>query len=251
MFHKIQQNRMYENIVNQVLEAISRGDLKPGDKLPSENELGEIFGVSRVTVREAIRSLEQFGVILVRQGSRGGAYVKKMDFDAVVDQIGNVLGMTNVTFPHLAAARASLEREILRELIPSKITPEYCDQLDRNVDEAEGYFLANDSSQRLRTNFRFHTMLAELTENPIIILMHKVIVDLSISFFDNVEATPAMVKKTLGHHREIVAHLREGDLAAAAQTCFEHINEASATIVEKSKKQSLLVSSIRKISRSI
>ncbi len=73
MFKKIKQNRMFEVIVDQVFEAMLRGDLKPNDKLPSEKELGQIFGVSRVTVREAIRSLEQFGAIEVRQGSMGGA----------------------------------------------------------------------------------------------------------------------------------------------------------------------------------
>jgi GntR family transcriptional regulator, transcriptional repressor for pyruvate dehydrogenase complex len=242
MFKKIKQNRMYENIVNQVLEAIFRGDLQPDDKLPSEKELGEIFGVSRVTVREAVRSLEQFGVIGVRQGSLGGAYVRKMDLNAVVSQIGNALKMTNVTFPHLAKARASLEREILSELIPSKITQEDCDRLARNIDRAEAHFLENESSKRLRTNFGFHTMLAEITENPIIILMHKVIVDLSVSFFENVEASKPMVKKTLGQHRQIVELLRQKKFEEAGNFCFQHIEGVSATIVEKSKKQSLLVS---------
>jgi GntR family transcriptional repressor for pyruvate dehydrogenase complex len=242
MFKKIKQNRMYENIVNQVLEAIFRGDLQPDDKLPSEKELGDIFGVSRVTVREAVRSLEQFGVIGVKQGSLGGAYVRKMDMDAVVNQIGNALKMTNVTFPHLAKARASLEREILSELIPSKITREDCDRLARNIDRAEAHFLENESSKRLRTNFGFHAMLAEITENPILILMHKVIVDLSISFFENVEATVPMVKKTLGQHRQIVELLRQKKFEEAGNFCFQHIEDVSATIVEKSKKQSLLVS---------
>jgi len=242
MFQKIKQNRMYEHIVNQILEAIFRGDLQPDDKLPSEMELVDIFGVSRVTVREAIRSLEQFGIIVVKQGSRGGAYVKKMDLDAVVGQIGNALKMTNVTFPHLAVARATLEREILRELIPSRITPEDCDRLLQNIEKAEAHFERNESMERLHTNFQFHTTLAELTQNPIMILMHKVIVDLSVSFFENVEATAAMVQKTLGHHRQIVQLLREKDYEGASQFCFNHIQDVSATIVEKSKKQSLLVS---------
>ncbi len=233
---------MYENIVNQVLEAIFRGDLQPDDKLPSEKELGEIFGVSRVTIREAIRSLEQFGVIVVRQGSRGGAYVKKMDLDNVVSQIGNALKMTNVTFPHLAKARGVLEREILSEMIPSKITKEDCQQLAENIDRAEAHFLENESNERLRTNFGFHTMLAEITENPIIILMHKVIVDLSISFFENVEASVPMIKRTFDQHRQIVELLQQKKFEEAGNFCFQHIEDVSATIVEKSKKQSLLVS---------
>ena len=242
MFKKIKQNRMSEDIVNQVLEAISRGDLGPEDKLPSEKELGDIFGVSRVTIREAIRSLEQFGVIVVRQGSRGGAYVKKMDQDAVVDQIGNVLKMANVTFPHLAMARAALEREILVELIPPKIAPEDCDRLARNIDLAEAHFRNRDSTERLHTNFGFHTTLAQITENPVVILMHKVIVDLSSHFFENVEATTPMVERTFAQHREIVELLQKGQFQEAGEVCFHHIADVSKTIVEKSKKQSLLVS---------
>ena len=242
MFRKIKQNRMYENIVNQVLEAIFRGDLKPNDKLPSEKELGEIFGVSRVTVREAIRSMEQFGIIVVRQGSRGGAYVRKMDLDAVVNQIGNALKMTNVTFPHLAKARASLEREILRELIPSKITEKDCERLVKNIDMAEAQFLKNENSERLRTNFGFHTMLAGITDNPIVILMHKVIVDLSTEFFENVEASVPMVKKTLDQHRKIVELLKQSKFEEAGKICFQHIVDVSSTIIEKSKQQSLIIS---------
>ena len=242
MFKKIKQNRMYENIVDQVLEAIFRGDLQPDDKLPSEKALGEIFGVSRVTVREAVRSLEQFGVIEVRQGSLGGAYVRKMDLDSVVKQTKNALKMTSVTFPHLARARASLEREILSELIPSKISRKDCDRLTRNIDSAEAYFLENESNKRLRTNFGFHTMLAEITENPIIILMHKVIVDMSIHFFENVEASVPMIKRTFKQHRQIVELLQQRKFAEAGNSCFQHIEDVSATIVEKSKKQSLLVS---------
>jgi len=160
----------------------------------------------------------------------------------VVSQVGNALKMTNVTFPHLAKARAVLEREILSEMIPSKITKEDCQRLAENIDRAEAHFFKKENSKRLRTNFGFHTMLAEITENPIVILMHKVIVDLSIYFFENVKATDSMVKKTLGHHRQIVELLEENKFEEAGDFCFQHIEDVSATIVEKSKKQSLLVS---------
>ena len=242
MFRKIKQNRMSEKVVSQVLETIARGDLAPDDKLPSEMELAEIFGVSRVTIREAIRSLELLGVIVVKQGSRGGAYVKKMDHNTVVDQIGNVLKMANVTFPHLAIARACLEREILTQLIPEKITPEDCDRLYGNIETAEAFFRGNDSSKRLHTNFEFHTELAKITRNPVMILMHKVIVDLSSHFFENVEASPSMVERTFAQHKEIVDLLKDGRFLEAGEVCFKHIEDVSATIVDKSKQQSLLIS---------
>ena len=69
-----------------MLVAIFTGNLTPNDKLLPEKELQQIFGVSRVTVLVAIQSLEQFGVIEVRQGSHGGSFVKKVDLDAVLSQ---------------------------------------------------------------------------------------------------------------------------------------------------------------------
>ena len=73
------------------------------------------------------------------------------------------------------------------------------------------------------------------------ILMHKVIVDLSIYFFENVEASVPMVKKTLGQHRQIVDLLNQGEFEEAGRVCFQHIEDVRVTIVEKSKQQSLLV----------
>jgi len=142
----------------------------------------------------------------------------------------------------LAKARASLEREILSELIPSKITEKDCERLVKNIDMAGAQFLKNENSERLRTNFGFHTMLAGITDNPIVILMHKVIVDLSIEFFENVEASVPMVKKTLDQHRKIVDLLKQSKFEEAGKICFQHIVDVSSTIIEKSKQQSLIIS---------
>jgi GntR family transcriptional repressor for pyruvate dehydrogenase complex len=240
MFKKVKQNRIYKDISNQILEAIFRGDLKPKDKLPSENELTKIFGVSRVTVREAIRTLEHSGVIEVRQGSLGGAYIREMDLDAVVGQIGNALRMTNVTFQHLADARATLEEIILSKSIPSKMDDEDFWRLENNIAAAESHFKENRGRERLFANFEFHTMIAEMTGNPIIIIMHKLIVDLSFYFFENVEPSVPMIQKTFEDHKKIVELLKQGEFEKASHVCSRHIREVSARIVEKSKQQSLL-----------
>lgn len=240
MFKKIKQNRIYKDILNQILEAIFRGDLKPKDKLPSENELTQIFGVSRVAVREAIRALEQYGIIEVRQGSLGVAYIKEMDLDTVVGQIGNALRMTNVTFQHLADARATLEEIILSKSIPSKMDDKDFLRLENTIATAKSHFKENRSRERLLANFEFHTMIAEMTGNPIIILMHKLIVDLSFYFFENVEPSVPMIQKTFEDHNKIVKLLKQGEFKKASYICSQHIQEVSARIVEKSKQQSLL-----------
>jgi DNA-binding FadR family transcriptional regulator len=76
MFQKTKHNRMYENVVEQVKNAILDGKLKPGDKLPTEKELKDLFDVSRGTLREALRVLEQRGLITIKTGANGGVFVK-------------------------------------------------------------------------------------------------------------------------------------------------------------------------------
>ena len=68
-FQAVEQRRTFEQILLQIEEAIISGGLKPGDRLPPERDLAQTFGVSRASVREALRVLEMFGVIVARRGT--------------------------------------------------------------------------------------------------------------------------------------------------------------------------------------
>ncbi len=240
MFKIVKESRIYENIVDQIYQAILRGDLKPKDKLPSENDLCTLFGVSRGTVREAIRYLEQLGTLEVRQGSTGGAYVKEVNLEDIALQMCNALRMANVTFLHMAEARASLEHMILRELIPSQKVNDLVDLLEKNIEKASKCYQNEDEQGRLDANFEFHGLIAKTTDNPIIILMHKIIVELSQGFFENVKPSTSIGESTLEHHRQIVELLKKGEMQAAADLCAEHIGKVSGRIVDKSNRQSSL-----------
>jgi len=75
MFAKVSVDRVSQVIVDQIKLLIRDGRLTPGDRLPSERDLCQRFGVSRVTVREALRVLEASGLVEIRVGARGGAFV--------------------------------------------------------------------------------------------------------------------------------------------------------------------------------
>jgi DNA-binding FadR family transcriptional regulator len=79
MFKQAKQNRAFEDVIFQIQEAILQRSLKVGDKLPSERNLREIFKVSRGTLREALRALEQKKLIQIKTGVKGGAIVCHMD----------------------------------------------------------------------------------------------------------------------------------------------------------------------------
>src|SRR5918996_5288344 len=75
MFSPVETGRMSGAIVDQVRDLIHKGQLRPGQRLPSERELAERFEVSRVTVRDALRSLETMGLVEIRVGAAGGAFL--------------------------------------------------------------------------------------------------------------------------------------------------------------------------------
>src|SRR5258706_9258850 len=82
-FVPAQRVRSFDHIVGQIRDAIASGGITPGERLPSERDLGVAFGVSRTTLREALRALEAQGVLEIRTGSRGGALVARPSSELV------------------------------------------------------------------------------------------------------------------------------------------------------------------------
>ena len=239
MFKKLKQNRFYEEIANQVLEAMYRGDLKPNDKLPSENKLSEVFGVSRVTVREALRYLEQLGVIQIRQGAKGGSYVRKMDMDEVACQMEKALHISGITLDQLSEVRASLEEMIITRLIDFSDSEKYFSRMEETIADAEKYLKEGNEDKRLAANIKFHTIIAEMTNNSLIILMHKITLNMLYGFFVRVKPSKSLGKLTIQHHKEIMKCLKKGQYAQACQINNMHIQEAGEKISLKSKKQTI------------
>src|SRR5947209_2854471 len=74
-FEPIRTRRIFEEICERIRQQLVSGELRPGDRLPPERELARMFAVSRTAVREALRSLEIAGLIELRKGTKGGAFV--------------------------------------------------------------------------------------------------------------------------------------------------------------------------------
>jgi len=240
MFKKMDHNQMYEKITSEIMGAIFRGDLKPNDKLQSENELSKSFGVSRVTIREALLSLKHHGVIEVRQGAKGGAYIKKMDIDEVALQIEKLLGMSNLTIEQVSDVRSILEGEIITRLIDPNDNDDFIKRMEETIVEAELHLKNGDSEKRLQSNIEFHSIISEMTKNALIMMMHKIALNMLHRFFKHIEGTEEMARQTIRQHREITAALKAGDFMLASVLSREHIAGIDKLISKKSKDQSLL-----------
>lgn len=239
MFKKLNQNRIYEEIANQILEAMYRGDLKPKDKLPSENELCTVFGVSRVTVREALRYLAQLGVIEVRQGARGGSYVREMNMDEVAGQMEKALHMTSITLDQLSEVRSLLEEIIITRLINTTDNDSYFARMEETIVDAQRYLEQGEVEKRVAANCKFHTIIAEMTNNSLIMLMHKITLNMLYGFISRVKASKSHGVKAIESHKKIIECLRKGEYVQASQINSHHIKEAGEVISLKSKEQTL------------
>ncbi|WDL97651.1 FadR/GntR family transcriptional regulator [Alicyclobacillus sp. ALC3] len=111
IFNTARPVRGFEDIASQIQEAILSGTLKVGDRLPNERELGAVFGVSRPTLREAIRSLESAGLVEVRRGTSGGTFIAEPGATQVGESLAALIRFRGATADELAEFRRSFESE--------------------------------------------------------------------------------------------------------------------------------------------
>src|SRR5881394_3451228 len=109
MFAPIAVTRASSSIADQIRQAIVTGKLDQGERLPPERELAEQFGVSRVTVRDALRALEAMGLIEVRVGARGGAFVTAPTGSVVAQTMSDMMMMSAISPEDVVEARLIVE----------------------------------------------------------------------------------------------------------------------------------------------
>src|SRR5690606_1055893 len=111
---------------------VASGKLKKGDKLPPERELAKQFGVSRLAIREALRSLENAGLISLQRGPKGGAFIQDSSDQKMTEFMQDMLDMGTITLSDLTEARIFILASVAR-LACERATQEDLAQLEENV----------------------------------------------------------------------------------------------------------------------
>jgi DNA-binding FadR family transcriptional regulator len=168
MFRTASQNRIFQDVVHQIQEAILEGKLKTGDILPSERELKETFNISRGTLREALRVLEQKGLIEIKLGIGGGSVVKALNTEQISESLALLIRTQNVSLNHLAEFREGIEG-IITARAAERAKETDIQVLKKLLEEAHAC-IEKGSSQRdafIDIDKQVHLTLAKITGNPI------------------------------------------------------------------------------------
>ncbi|MDB5826706.1 MAG: uncharacterized protein JWQ73_926 [Variovorax sp.] len=211
-FAPITPQRAFEEIAGQIRELVATGKLKPGDRLPAERGLSAKFNVSRNTLREALRALELSGMIELRKGATGGAFVLPGSSGVIVNGLRDLYHLGAITPQHLTEARIWLSAIVVR-VACERITEEDLQALEANVQAAVKAQKAGNFDERAELHRQFHNILAGATRNPIIQVTMEGMMEVMRQFIKGIG--PSENAYTLPSRRRLLKHLRERDADAA------------------------------------
>jgi len=215
----------------QVAETIRReileGVLKPGDKLPSEQALAALFGVSRPTARAGLQQLAAVGIVVVLRGRKGGYYVGDFSLEALEETVLRFISLSLAV--ETLKPQQFLEVRVAHELLCAETaavrrTPEIVDRLDRVVAMIEEASL--DPRVAFDLDLQFHRILAEATENPLILGFEGAMIAVLHRFVgDGATISP---EESLGEVREIIEAIRDADPVRAREAMRAHLRHSTA-----------------------
>lgn len=221
MFTPLKKDKkIFELISDQIRELILSGVLKTDDKLPSEKELSSQFKVGRMVVREALRTLEQSGLVYIKQGSKGGAFVKDLDTTVITRSISDLIRIGNVTIRELTEARLEFEKIVL-DFVARGIHNDDLDLLRKNIEESEELMTKGLRAGNIYLNF--HLLLAKSSRNSVFELILKPVMGIVSSYLRQVEPPKEYSYRVLTYHKEIYKAIEEKDVARAKEKMENHL----------------------------
>jgi DNA-binding FadR family transcriptional regulator len=228
MFSRVTVDRASQVIVDQIKLLIHDGRLQPGDRLPSERELCQRFGVSRVTVREALRVLEASGLVAIRVGAHGGAFLTTPSAERLGAGLADLLSLAPLTAANVTEARMIVELGIL-PLVVERATEEDVAALLDMV--GEGARALKEDRYTMEMSAAFHIRVAACTHNPAIeMLVQSFHGPMLMSLEQARAAAPLMGHRGVEEHRKLAKAIARRDLEGAASVMRTHIGRTAKRV---------------------
>ncbi|MBC3804680.1 GntR family transcriptional regulator [Acetobacterium fimetarium] len=230
MFKEIEQKKIYLQILEQIKENIIDGNLKSGDRLPSERQWAEQLGVSRATIREAIRALEMIGLVKCQQGE--GNFIAADYEDTLTQPLTIMFWLSKAKISQIQELRRALETESAK-LAAKHMTPERYERIEKICQSIE---TETDESIRAELDKQFHYEIAMASENIMIknvllssaSLIEALIKDIRIAILDDPLRGPLIDQQ----HQNVLLALKNNDPLKAAMAMSQHMDLIDAFVSE-------------------
>jgi len=219
-FHPVHVARASDEVVQQIKALIFSGQLGPGDQLPSEKDLTEQFGLSRITIRDALRVLESDGLIEIRVGARGGAFVATPSTRRVSESLTTLLRLKHIALRELIEARLVVEPHVAF-LAAKRATARDIKAMEQAVANARAARKAEDP-RFMPHSLAFHLALAEAAKNQVLLFTVN---SFRTPFYEVLATLPPqdMAKRAIADHQQILDAIKARDGVRAQQLMHEHI----------------------------
>lgn len=239
MFQVAKQTKVFQDVVDQIQEAIFDGRLKTGQTLPAERELKTMFSISRGTLREALRVLEQKGLLEIKLGVGGGSVVKAVDTEKMSENLGLLIRSQKVALNHLAEFREDVEGIVAAHAAVRHTSAhiQKLKQLLRNAREC----VEQGISQRntfIEIDKQIHMTLAQTTNNPIYIFVLNSIHDNIHRYYDQfLSMEQRELKENYQDLSELIKSVEHGDAEKAQQVAQKHVKRFNGYMQKRQQEE--------------
>jgi GntR family transcriptional repressor for pyruvate dehydrogenase complex len=235
MFQTAKQTKVFQDVVEQIQEAILDGRLTAGQTLPAERELKETFNISRGTLREALRVLEHKGLIEIKLGVGGGSVVKAVDTDQISESLGLLIRSQKVSLNHLAQFREDVESIVAAHAAKNHVAGDIQKLKDLLVNAHD--CLKRGSSQRnafIDIDKQIHMTMARITGNPVYISVLHSIHDNIHRYYDRfLSMDEPELAENYNDLCDLVAAIENADAELACRLAKQHVQRFNQYMQKK------------------
>lgn len=218
-FQRIDRSRRFMQVSRQLRQSIFNGEYQPGQRLPNERTLADIFGVSRIIVREAVWDLKRSGLVDIKRGAQGGAFVQEMRHDAVTSVMADVLSLANARPADIIEVRLLLE-PTAAALAAKRATKSDIQQMWEYLKPVPKV----QTDEYVRWQIGFHRMVAKASNNPLYGLLVNILLDFAEDMILSLKANDRVYHGTEAHPA-ILEKVSQGDAPGAKKLFEKHLLE--------------------------
>lgn len=226
-FKRLKTEKLSGKVIKEFEFMLEKGILKPGDRIPSEMELAEQFGMSRGILREALRTMESFGYI--SRKPKGGTFIREL---AVKEFKGHKLmeSLKHATYIDLLEVRETMEQKIV-ELAVERASEEDITEIERIFESCKVSGNYNSTLDQ-----KFHLSIASTTKNAIMINFMVAQLDLMNDISIRTSCDNERVLQILEEHKNILDSIKERNAEKAKKAVLNHLNNIRKSIEKSFEK---------------